>query len=198
MEKESKVIYRLPSRFSRFNNNSLIVFDFDGTIADSMKTGADLINSYADKFGYKKIDFASFEEIDAKKLIRLSGVKFRQIPKFLKFFRSQMNKLIDTVLPDESILELIKLLNHNNINMGIVSTNSYENIDFFMRKFFPDVKLQFIKSDVAIFGKTRALKKIKRRLRNRYNDFVYIGDELRDERAAANAGYDFFFAKEFF
>ena len=43
-----------------FNMQSAIVlFDFDGTLADTFESGARLINQFAEQFGYNKIDFAN-------------------------------------------------------------------------------------------------------------------------------------------
>ena len=45
-----------------------VIFDFDGTLADTFNLGASLLNSYAEKFGYNKIDFANSRHLSAKEL----------------------------------------------------------------------------------------------------------------------------------
>ena len=57
-----------------------IIFDFDGTLADTFALGSQLINEYADQLGYKQIDFAANKDKSARELIKMSGVRFWQIP----------------------------------------------------------------------------------------------------------------------
>ena len=57
-----------------------IIFDFDGTLADTFALGSKLINEYADRLGYKQIDFAANKDKSARELIKMSGVRFWQIP----------------------------------------------------------------------------------------------------------------------
>ena len=64
-----------------------MLFDFDGTLADTFETGAALINEFASRFGYKTIDFAKKRNLSARELVRLSGVKWWQIPRLVKFFK---------------------------------------------------------------------------------------------------------------
>ncbi|MBO7439324.1 MAG: HAD hydrolase-like protein, partial [Bacteroidales bacterium] len=45
-----------------------IIFDFDGTLADTFALGSKLINEYADRLGYKQIDFAANKDKSAREL----------------------------------------------------------------------------------------------------------------------------------
>ena len=68
-------------------NRAIVLFDFDGTLADTFEAGARLINEFAVKFGYRQFDFANNKDLSARQIVKRSGVKFWQIPRLVRFFR---------------------------------------------------------------------------------------------------------------
>ena len=80
-------------------HHSIVLFDFDGTLADTFETGAALINEFASRFGYKTIDFAKKRNLSARELVRLSGVKWWQIPRLVRFFRRESARNANNIHP---------------------------------------------------------------------------------------------------
>lgn len=159
--------------------NKFVIFDFDGTLADTFELGSKLLNSYAKEFGYNKIDFEKHKNSSAKELIKLSGVRFWKIPHLLRFFRKKSQEKADEIKPFSGIIDLIKQLKKENYKLGIITTNSSQTIDTFIKINGLEEYFSFIKTEVSLFGKKRALKKASRL----NGDFLYIGDELRDIEA---------------
>lgn len=111
-----------------------VIFDFDGTIADTFLFYFDLLNELADKFNFKKINP---EKIDYYRNLNLHEIieKF-EIPRFrLPFFvfeaRKLLNKSIGQINPIKGIKDTIASLKANDIFLGIITSNSVKNVNFF-------------------------------------------------------------------
>ena len=157
-----------------------IIFDFDGTLADTFALGSQLINEYADRLGYKQIDFAANKDKSAKELIKMSGVKFWQIPGLIKFFRKKSVERAAEVNAFTGIPELVRRLHESGFSLGIITTNSAQTISIFLQKYGLTDLFTYIKPEISLFGKRRALRRARRHLKS---DIIYIGDELRDIEA---------------
>lgn len=168
---------------------AIAIFDFDGTIADTFNTGAMLINHFAERFGYKKIDFANNKDLSARQLIKMANVKFWHIPRLVRFFRKESGKRSHEIKPFDFIPNIMAQLNQM-CDMGILTTNSAVTVNNFLKDNQLDNYFSFIKTDVPLFGKKRALRRVKRQLLKRYTHIIYIGDEIRDIEACRKADID--------
>ena len=167
----------------------VIIFDFDGTIADSFKLFVDVVHDLA-----KRTERVSEEDIE-----KLRGMSFRQSAKTVRFplwklpfimrrgFR-MMRSRIGEVKSCEGMPDIIKELHTLGIPLYIMSSNSIENIEFFLESHGLLDAFSKIYGDVSIFGKARMLRKIMRRNQLSRNDVVYVGDEVRDIEGAKHAG----------
>lgn len=165
----------------------LILFDFDGTLADTFESGSKLINEYAEKFGYQKIDFEKNKSLSAKELIKLSHVHFWQIPKLVRFFREKSQQRANEICAFTGMPELVKNLVNEEVRLGIVSTNSRPTINTFLEKYGISDIFDYMQTEVSLFGKKRALKKAKRFAKKSFEKVIYIGDEVRDIEACQKA-----------
>ena len=170
-------------------HKNIVLFDFDGTLADTFESGARLINEFAVKFGYRQIDFANTKDLSARQLVKRSGVKFWQIPRLVRFFRKESAKRADSIMPFDGVVDMIKSISEV-CDLGIITTNSAETVNKFLVNNQLDSYFGFIKTDVPLFGKSRVLRRVKRRLLKRYSHLMYIGDEIRDIEACQKAEVD--------
>lgn len=154
-----------------------VIFDFDGTLADTFALGSQLINEYADRLGYKQIDFAANKDKSAKELIKMSGVRFWQIPGLLRFFRKKSVERASEVNAFTGIPDLVRQLHERGFTLGVMTTNSAQTIGIFLEKYGLKDYFTYIKTEISLFGKRRALRRTKRHLKS---DIIYIGDEIRD------------------
>ena len=51
-------------------HKSLIIFDFDGTIADTLRVALSIINDLGDEFGFRRLNQKEFVELKGKKRSR--------------------------------------------------------------------------------------------------------------------------------
>jgi phosphoglycolate phosphatase len=91
--------------------------------------------------------------------------------------------------PIDGMVEVAKELKQRNYKLGIVSSNSEENIRQFLINNNIDF-FDFISSGSSLLGKSRNIKKALKQAQLEADSAVYIGDEIRDVEAATKAGVD--------
>lgn len=160
--------------------DSIILFDFDGTIADTISAGLEIINSHAEKYGYKRLDGDINTHFSALQLVKLAEVKLWKLPYLIYQLKKKLSEKSDElqVLPEAP--NLIKKLNAAGYELGILTSNSLKTVKAFLKKYELDSFFTFLRTDVSLFGKKKALAKAKKVINKK---IVYIGDELRDIEA---------------
>lgn len=161
-----------------------IVFDFDGTIADTF----DIIKAVVIKeYGEYALnfDFESIKNEDTKGLLKKLNIPLWKLPQMALNVTSKLGDNNDVKLFPE-IIDLLNSLKKN-YKLGILSSNSRENIIDTLIKHGIDDIFEFVYSGSSIFGKHLVLK----RMCSKYNidpcEVIYVGDEDRDIVAAKKA-----------
>ncbi len=169
------------------------IFDFDGTIADSRDTVGRIINELAGEYGYEKLKEDQILKYTSKRAqdfiredLKLSWLK---IPLFANRLRSELNKRIMDLKPIEGMVDIVKELKKRNYKLGIVSSNSEDNIRQFLINNEIDF-FDFVSHGSSLLGKARNLNKVLSNEGFEGRDVVYIGDEIRDRDAATKVGID--------
>lgn len=160
--------------------DSIILFDFDGTIADTISVGLEIINSHADRFGYKRLDGELNTHLSAMQLVKLAEVKFWKLPYLIYQLKNKLSEQADEIQLLPEAKNLIQKVKDAGFDLGILTSNSMKTVSAFLKKYQLDSFFSFIKTDVFIFGKKKALAKTKKLLNK---NIIYIGDELRDIEA---------------
>ncbi len=160
--------------------SSFILFDFDGTIADTISAGLEIINSHAEKYGYKRLDGDINTHFSALQLVKLAEIKFWKLPYLIYQLKKKLAEKSDELKILSEAPELIKKLNDEGYELGILTSNSFKTVKAFLKKYELDSFFSFLRTDVSLFGKKKALKKAKKVINKK---IIYIGDELRDIEA---------------
>ena len=167
-----------------------VIFDFDGTLANSVDLIFDLYNSHADEFGYlpvKRAEFSSLRRMGYTKAMRLKKIKARKIPKIAMVLSKEMQRKMDVVQPYEGIVEVLEKLQMQGYSIGVLTSNQASLVqEFFKKHNFPE--FDFVVSEKTIFGKNKALKKIFKSYSLKKDEVIYVGDEPRDVVASHKAG----------
>ena len=168
----------------------LIIFDFDGTIANTIEIGIPIFNKLANKYNF--VELKKLEELHnttLKEFFRMHKISKIRFPFYFREFLEDLNKSIDDVKIYPEIKDIIKKLNKN-YKLGIVSANTKENIQKFLKKNDLEFCFDFIYNYQLIFGKSKVFKKLIKSKKLKKEDLIYIGDELRDIEASKKAGID--------
>jgi len=112
--------------------------------------------------------------------------KFNLI-KLLKNSHKEFSKHLDEIQLFPQIPELLQKLKDESFNLGILSSNSVENIQTILKKAHLLDHFNFVESSSNLFGKAKSLKKLLTKHNLSPKDIIYIGDEVRDIEAAQQA-----------
>ncbi len=164
----------------------LLIFDFDGTLANSFPWVLNILDELAEKFKAKPIDHARIHEIKnypPRKIMKMHNVPIWKLPAILKFTRARMINQCENILRFEGVDDLLQSLYDRNVRMALVTTNTRETV----RKVLGDDlynMFQMFEDRVSIFGKPAALKRIVKKSGLEKHEMLAIGDEIRDIDAA--------------
>jgi len=167
-----------------------VIFDFDGTLANSVDLIFNLYNEYADEFGYQHVtwdEIPGLRRMSYAKAMKAKNVKARRLPKILLTLSKEMHSRMDDVLPYEGIVEVLGELHNLGYSVGVLTSNQALLVNAFFKKHnFP--AFDFVVSEKTIFGKDKALKRIIKRFGLDKTQLLYVGDEPRDVVASHKAG----------
>lgn len=165
----------------------VIMFDFDGTIADTLDAIVSITNRLAVEFGYKQTtqeELAQIQNLNSKEIIKQSGISIFKLPFLLRKVKAELNKEIQRVRPISGIKEaLIELKNQGN-RLGILTSNSSANVVAFLEKNELEDLFDFIYSGKTLFGKSKVMNNLLKQENIDPKTAIYVGDETRDIEAA--------------
>ncbi len=165
----------------------VILFDFDGTIADSLTVYLAFYNQYLTKRGQETISKESFRSLGV-----LTLAKRHHIPKWQLFWmvligRQYAARHIHEVHPFPDIREQLEKLSKKH-TLGIVTSNSKRNVVSFLQKNNMTPYFSFVESKISYFGKAQKLSQVIKKYNIKIEECVYVGDETRDMVAAKKVG----------
>ncbi|GAF99656.1 unnamed protein product, partial [marine sediment metagenome] len=115
------------------------------------------------------------------------GIPLAKVPTIIEEGRSGLAEKIESVAPVEGIEEVLLRLKAGGYELGILTSNSRETVDKFLKKNNLDL-FDFIYSGSSLFGKDRVLEKLLKDRKLKSKQAVYVGDEIRDIDAAKKVG----------
>lgn len=164
-----------------------IIFDFDGTIADTLDSVVRIVNSNADHFGYKTVTKEDIPYLQGKKpkeILSHLGISLFKLPLWIKKIHAEINKEILDMRPTRNIAPLLSELHGNADNdLGILTSNTKENVQQFLSKNELDF-FDFIHAGKSVFGKSHMINKIIKQNHVEKKRVFYVCDEVRDIEAA--------------
>lgn len=167
-----------------------IIFDFDGTIADTLSVIVKLFNKNSKKYHLPKISKKELENLRSMEpieIIKKYGISLIEIPFIANKIKKDLNSEIDKAEMQTGIRELILELKSKKYRMGILTSNAKENVEKFLNSNKLSV-FDFIHSELNLFGKNRSLENIIKKFSLKKEEVIYVGDEVRDIDACKEAG----------
>ncbi len=161
--------------------NETIIFDFDGTIADSLMLVIDIFRELTGWQGAQTPeDVARMRRMPIRKVIKEVKVPLYQAPSLLMRGRKMMTARIAEVPIFAGMAEVIRTLHKQGHRMLVMSTNSAQNVEKFLRLNHLEAYFDTIYGGVGLLNKAGVLRRITRINHIDRKKCVYIGDEQRD------------------
>jgi len=166
-----------------------IIFDLDGTIADSESFFFRIVNDLAPRFSYAPLGLSksvAFKELHLWDFLRRQlGWRIIFLPFILKAGRQRYHELAKEVSIFSGIQEIFSALRERGARIGIVSSSAEPTIRTILET--NGLTVDFI-AHSNLFGKARVLKRTLREQALTTDEIIYIGDEVRDVEACRKAG----------
>jgi phosphoglycolate phosphatase len=168
----------------------LVLFDSDGTLANTLPWFKTAFNQGAVQHGFKPMlddEQEYLRGLTTREMLAHLRVPLWKMPRILSAMRKAMAEQIHEFSLFDGIAESLQRLAGNGVVLGVVSSNSSENIRTILGP-ANAVLIQHYACGASMFGKAAKLRMVLRASGVSASKALYIGDEIRDAEAAHKAG----------
>ena len=170
-----------------------IIFDFDGTIADSKDYILEIYNSIASKSnrpGISRETFDNMARMSIYERFKAFNTTLFEVTKIYSEIEKHYYEKAEDLDLFHGIKELIEKLSLEN-RLYVLSTNTKRIIRRVLEKYSIIGYFEKLYTNKNLLGKAGSLKRIIKTNQLRISDTIYIGDEERDALASKKAGIRF-------
>jgi phosphoglycolate phosphatase len=168
----------------------LAIFDFDGTLGDTMGWFLDASDAMAERFGYLPIDRGDLDNLrrkSARDLMKLQKVSVLKLPMLAAHFQKMMRADAASIRLFDGVPQMLQALHASGVSIAIVSSNSEENIRIVLGPELCALVSRF-SCGASVFGKASKFRKVLAATSTKPAEAISIGDETRDIDAAREIG----------
>ena len=170
----------------------LAIFDLDGTLSDSLPWFRLVVNSFADKHHFRRIEDGDVEMLRGKssrEIIAWLEVPAWRMPLIARDMRRLKSRNIDSIPLFAGVGSMLQELSQAGVVIAMVSSDSESNV----RRALGDhaALFQQFACGASMFGKAARFRAVLKRTDIAAADAIAVGDEVRDGEAARQAGIDF-------
>lgn len=168
----------------------LVIFDFDGTLADSRQWFMNTLNDVADSHGFRKVSESEMNMLRSRptrEIVRYLGIRVWQMPAIARDLRRRSAEAASEIQLFEGVPELLSELRRSGVAIAIVSSNAEATV----RTVLGDAAalVDHFVCGVSLFGKAARFRGLRRRLQLGPHQILAVGDEGRDVEAAKRVGF---------
>lgn len=167
-----------------------LLFDFDGTLADSLHVALEAYNAVAASHRVLPLTaerFAELRRLPLRERFAALGVSPWRLPALGRDVKREMARRADALVPFPGIPEALRALSAAGYRLNAISSNDEATIRAFLaRQGLP--AFDHVHPPGGLFGKDRTLRAHLRAERLAPEQALYVGDEERDLEAARRAG----------
>jgi phosphoglycolate phosphatase len=168
-----------------------LVFDFDGTIADTLGETRRIFNQLAPDYGLRQVaehELDHLRHLSLKQILVHLNIPKRRVPALISRGTGLMRGNITRLQLIAGMSEVLVEMRRHVDSFGILTSNATANVDLFLQTHGLREQFDFISSTSKLTGKAKHLKAIRKTFSLRPEQMLYIGDELRDVKASQKAG----------
>ena len=169
----------------------VIIFDYDGTMVDSLDHLIDLYNRVGPQYRCRpvnKSDVPRLRSMKPQQIMKELKISFWKLPILLMKFRSEFSKITANIQFQPGMKEAIQALNQSGYTLAIVTTNSAANVAKYLEQH--DMKDMFVGaySSKRSYQKDGVLAQVLQQHQWAPEQVIYVGDEVRDIEASKRIG----------
>ena len=166
--------------------HDLAIFDFDGTLADSLASFLVVMNDAAARYGFARIEAEAMDELRRLPPREVSArlrLPFWKLPIIAPFIRRRMAEEAERVQLFSGAAEMLEAVAAHGISLAIVSSNAETTI---RRLLGPRLSshVAYFGCGASVLGKQRFLRRALAHTSVPASRAIKIGDEIRDLDAA--------------
>ena len=170
---------------------AFLIFDFDGTIADTLETIVTITNRIAPEYGYspttpEKLQY--YQSLTPQELLKESEIPLFRLPFLIRRVRHEMGAELENIHLASELEPTLRELAAAGHQLMIMSSNSRKNIERFLHRHGIGDIFTSVQGGVGLLSKARVLKRIVRRDGLDFSQVIYVGDETRDVDASHQVG----------
>jgi phosphoglycolate phosphatase len=168
-----------------------ILFDFDGTLAETMMLIHNIFNRLSGTYGYRHLPEDEIEEyrhLNIHEFIERVGIPCWKVPLIAIHARRLMHSDIHEVHPPKGLVEVLtQIHNSGRYHMDILTSNRPKNVHKFLAEHTIDW-FDEVHSTRSILSKKRRVKQYIREKGLDPSTLYYVGDTSVDVESARLAG----------
>ncbi len=165
----------------------LVVFDFDGTLADSFAQAVALFRRIGPGLGLTPIsdeDVPTLRTLPTKQFFKKVGIRFWRLPRVIRAYQAAAAEHAHELKLHSGIAEMLAALHAAGHRLGVLSSNREDVIRACLRANGVEELFAFVVGYPKLFGKAKALRRILKAEGIDRQQLLYVGDEVRDIEAA--------------
>lgn len=167
-----------------------MIFDFDGTIADTYEPVIAVLEELAGEYGYRRAPREEYPELGGlrpRDLADRIGLPWHKLPLLVARVRKEMASRMSSVQPCRGMPEALLQLKARGVTLGMLTSNNRDNVAAFLAR-HPMLQFDFVSTGSGLFGKETRLRRLLKKHRLELGETCYVGDEVRDIDAARALG----------
>lgn len=171
----------------------LVIFDFDGTLADTLPWFATVANLVADAYRFKRIapdEIETLRGMGARQVVRHLGIPLWKIPFIARGMRRLTAQHIDEVGLFAGAERVLEQLDARGVKIALVTSNARANVQRVLGPINAARIDQYV-CGVGLFRKSASFRKVLKQNGVQAHEALCIGDEIRDIEAAKHAQIPF-------
>ncbi|WP_088348046.1 MULTISPECIES: HAD hydrolase-like protein [Rhodomicrobium] len=168
----------------------LVIFDFDGTLADSAAWFLARFNGVAERYRFPKLTPDEIEEMrgqNSREIVRRLGLPLWKLPLIARHVRQLAMDDGGGITLFPGIEAMLRHLDARGMQIAVVSSNAETTIRRTMGAAIA-ASIDHFECGASLFGKARRLRRVLKSSGVAASEAIFIGDETRDIEAAHQAG----------